>query len=140
MASVRGDSYPLLRPTGPEVAFYWLLVRGGEFTPEVLTTTPGGGQRALVVFGFRQEAEMYLRLEPEVGERGWRLRQSDAGEVLSMLWGLCKDVGCVALDPLPRGLSRRLPGYPETVMGRQEFMHFLMGGKWSKEEGQKVII
>ena len=140
MVSARGDSHPLPRSVGPEVAPYWLLVGGGDFTPEVLTTTPEGGQRALVVFGFRQEAEMYLRLEPEVGERGWRLRQSDAGEVLSVLWGLCKDVGYVALDPLPRGLSQRLPGCSETVMSRQEFMHFLMGRKWFKEEGQKVII
>ena len=60
----------------------------------------GEGGRALPVFSFREEAEMFLCLGGHGGD-GWRAMQSGAAEILSLLRGACADVRSVALDPLP---------------------------------------
>src|SRR5215213_8728805 len=81
---------------GPYSTF-WLLARQENGCMEVYTLGPGG--EALPVFSFKEEAEMFLRLEA-LGE-GWRTRKTTSGELVSMLYGLCGGVRRVALDPLP---------------------------------------
>jgi hypothetical protein len=76
---------------------YWLLasVRRGRL--EVLTTSLADGRGVLPVFSFEEEARLYLR----ASIRGsWRVRQTGAGELVSLLCGLCKEVELVALDPI----------------------------------------
>jgi hypothetical protein len=76
---------------------YWLLVKRRRDRLEVLTTSLADGQRVLPVFSFEEEAKLYLRL----GIRdGWRVRQTGAGELVSLLCGLCREVELVALDPM----------------------------------------
>jgi hypothetical protein len=64
---------------------------------EVLTTTLTDGRRVLPVFSFEEEAALYLRL----GNGGccW-VRPTGAGELVSVLYGPCREVELVALDPV----------------------------------------
>jgi hypothetical protein len=57
-------------------------------------------EQALALFGFAEEAALYLRLAGLEGD-GWWVRESGAGEVASMLFGPCAGENLVALDPLP---------------------------------------
>jgi hypothetical protein len=67
---------------------------------EVLTTSLADGRRVLPVFSFEEEADLYLRR----GTRGsWRVRRTEAGELLSLLYCLCNKVELVALDPISDG-------------------------------------
>jgi hypothetical protein len=76
---------------------YWLLVKCKRGKLEVLTTSLADDRRVLPVFSFEEEANLYLRL----GIRGsWRVRQTEAGELVSLLCGLCNKVELVALDPM----------------------------------------
>jgi hypothetical protein len=76
---------------------YWLLASVRRDRLEVLTTSLSDGRRVLPVFSFEEEAKLYLRL----GIRGsWRVRQTEAGELVSLLCGLRKEVEVVALDPM----------------------------------------
>ncbi len=76
---------------------YWLLASIRQGRVEVLTTSLADGRRVLPVFSFEEEAELYLR----PGIRGsWRVRQTEGGELLSLLHCLCNKVELVALDPM----------------------------------------
>jgi hypothetical protein len=62
-----------------------------------LTMGLADGRRMLPVFSFEEEAALYLRR----GIRGsWRLRRTEAEELVSLLYGLCSEVELVALDPM----------------------------------------
>jgi hypothetical protein len=78
---------------------WWLIAKNGDAGLEVFAVEHGGG-RALPVFGFEEEAAMFLRLGG-LAEEGWRVRESAPGELVSMLFGPCSDARSVALDPLP---------------------------------------
>jgi len=54
----------------------------------------------LPVFSFEEEAEMFLRLGL-LEKEGWRVRETTCGELTSVLYGMCRDVTHVSLDPLP---------------------------------------
>jgi hypothetical protein len=58
-----------------------------------------GGAASLPVFSHEEEAEMFLDLGG--AGNGWRTRESSAGEIVSLLFGLCSRAGSVALDPSP---------------------------------------
>ena len=59
-----------------------------------------GGEQALPVFSGEGEAEMFVWLGGAF-EDGWRVRETSAGELVSILYGPCAGVGSVALDPSP---------------------------------------
>lgn len=65
---------------------------------EILTVDYGNAS-SLPVFSHEEEAELFLCLG-EIGD-GWRVRESSAGEIVSLLFGPCVGVGSVALDPSP---------------------------------------
>jgi hypothetical protein len=77
---------------------FWLIAKAGTCPIETLTVECGGHE-ALPVFSHEEEAELFLRLG-RIGD-GWRVRESSAGEVVSLLFGPCAGVGSVALDPSP---------------------------------------
>ena len=77
----------------------WLVVRHNNSSLEVLTTNIGTDGEALPVFSFEEEAELFLRYGA-LGT-GWQVRETTAGELVSVLCGPCVDVGKVALDPPP---------------------------------------
>ncbi len=99
--------------------------RFGEIA--VLTEDPDGRGEGLPVFRFQEEAEMFLWLRGLVGD--WEVRETTAGELVSVLYGPCADVGRVIFDPLPRigasesveleGVDRKT--FVKTVMGARSF-------------------
>jgi hypothetical protein len=100
----RGASRRLLAPDPA----YWLIANSANGRVEVFTIECSSEGEVLPVFGHEEEAEMFLRLG-EV-EDGWRVRESRAGEVVSVLYGPCADVKEVALDPLPEMVAERIVG------------------------------
>jgi hypothetical protein len=83
---------------GSRVPVWWLIAQDGDGRLEPLTVTCGA-QRALPVFSFEAEAEMFRRLAGLVSR--WRVRSSGCGELVSVLWGPCAQAREVVLDPLP---------------------------------------
>ncbi len=83
---------------------------------------PGGGE-ALPVFSFEEEAEIFLGLS-EPG-RGWRVRKTTAGELVSLLFGPCRGIGRVALDPVAEFDARAL--LPLVSVRRERFVRSLLG-------------
>jgi hypothetical protein len=64
---------------------------------EVLTTSLADGRRVLPVFSFEEEAALFLCL----GLHGsWQVRRTGPGELVSLLYGPCREVELVALDPM----------------------------------------
>jgi hypothetical protein len=61
------------------------------------------GYEMLPVFGFREEAEMYLQIE--MLDDDWQIKKTSAGELLSMLSGSHAGVRSVTIDPYPSALS-----------------------------------
>jgi hypothetical protein len=76
---------------------YWLIVRNDNGWTEPLIIYLDG-QEALPIFSFREEAELFIRLE---AGGSWSVRETSAGELVSLLFGPYSCVQVVALDPLP---------------------------------------
>ena len=97
----------------------------------VLTEDPDGRGEGLPIFRFQEEAEMFLWLQGLGG--GWEVRETTAGELVSLLYGPCAHVGRVILDPQPRigaggnaepeSVDRKR--FVKTVVGTRSFSAFL---------------
>ena len=102
---------------------YWLIAKNQNGRVEMLTIECGGEQ-ALPVFSFEEEAELFLALGG-VG-RGWWVRESGAGEIVSVLYGPCAGVRSVVLDPLPEMVAEAAVGL--VSLSRERFVELLVGG------------
>jgi hypothetical protein len=109
------------KSSGPS---FWLIAKTENGRIEACTVNLPDGEEALAVFGHAEEAEMFLQLE--VSNRGWRIRESSAGEVVSVLYGPCKGIDNVVLDPLPRMLAERTVGL--VSMRRERFLEPITTG------------
>lgn len=89
---------------------------------EVLTADLDGLGEALPVFGFEQEATIFLRLGT-LGA-GWRVRETSTGELLSFLYGPCGGVERVALDPLPQMFDGAVVYF--VCVNRKDFVRTLL--------------
>ena len=100
-----------------DTRLFWLIVSHRTGGMEVLRITLASGGEAVAVFGFEEEARMYLELGVPGDE--WRARATTAGELASVLYGPCADVGRVVLDPLPSPFAEA----PSDLvsMGREAF-------------------
>ncbi len=80
----------------------WLIADRTDGKMDVFTIDDGG-DRVLPIFSYRDEAEMYVRLQigNPLGTSRWEPRASSPGEIVSVLCGPLSDVARVALDPLP---------------------------------------
>ena len=111
---------------------YWLIAKSENGRVEVLTVGLAEGEQALPVFGHEEEAEMFLSLGG-AGD-GWRVRESTAGELVSVLHGPCARVGCVAVDPLPVMLEEKTVGL--VSLDRERFLGLVLGrGRPSRRRG-----
>jgi hypothetical protein len=85
-----------------------LIVKNDNGALEMLTINLKE-QETILVFSFREEAELYMRFEVR---GGWWVRKTSAEELISLLFGPYSCVEMVALDPLPEicdeGMSRLL--------------------------------
>jgi hypothetical protein len=73
----------------------WLIAEQRCNGLEVFTI----GRDVLPVFSFREEAEMFLRLGHNTD--GWQIRETTCGELVSVLYGPCREITHVSLDPVP---------------------------------------
>jgi hypothetical protein len=83
---------------------FWVVFADECQLTRPLTLGLEGGKEALAVFSHREEADMLLRWFGTAGE-GWRIRETSAGEVVSLLYGPCCGANTVALDPSPQMLA-----------------------------------
>jgi hypothetical protein len=84
---------------------FWVIVKYRTGGMEVLRATLASGKEALPVFSFEDEARMFL----ELGTSGcWRVRETTADELTSVLFDLCPGVERVVLDPLPGPFAQAL--------------------------------
>ena len=100
---------------------FWLIVRHDAGRMEAMTTDLPSGEEALPVFSLEDEASMYLELG---AFDGWRVGETTAGELMSMLIGPCAGVRKVALDPLPGPDAAALACL--VSMERETFMESLL--------------
>ena len=110
---------------------YWIIARDAKNVkdrfgqPDLLTVDLDGTGEALPVFSFEEEAEMFLWLQRT--EDGREVRETTPGQLVSILYGPCADVGRVMLDPLPEiGLSMQIN---LLGMDRNDFVESVMGAK-----------
>lgn len=73
----------------------WLIVRSGRSCTDVMTLE-SSGERVLPVFSFEEEGVSYVGIRD-----GWRIKEVGAGELVSLLYGPCRNVKRVILDPAP---------------------------------------
>jgi DNA-binding NarL/FixJ family response regulator len=83
---------------------YWLITRNVNGRMEMLTLDRDG-RKMLPVFSHEEEAEMFLRLGG-IGEN-WRITESEAKELVSVLHRAGAGVKDVALDPLPEMVTEK---------------------------------
>jgi hypothetical protein len=102
---------------------YWLIARNDNGPLEMLTIDLDG-QETIPIFSFREEAEMFVWLE---AWDGWSVRETSAGELVSLLFGPYSCVKKVALDPLPEicdeGMTRLVS------VSRKDLARTLLGGR-----------
>jgi hypothetical protein len=98
---------------------FWLILRRRRGGTEVLTRVLSDGRRVLPVFSFEEEAVFYARTGA-----GSRARPTSTGELLSILYGPCRGVELVALDPWSNTEAEALTGL--VSLGRNRFLNLLM--------------
>ena len=109
----------------------WILTSYQHNQIEPLTLDPDGDGGFLPVFSFEEEAQAFLQLLGEEGKgTGWRIRETTAGELISVLLVLCAQVKRVALDPLPLSCGEAV--LPVISIKRNHFVQDLM------EEGRRM--
>ena len=110
---------------------YWIIAKDaknakdGFGQPELLTVDLDGAGEALPVFSFEEEAEMFLWLQ--TSEEGREVRETTPGQLVSILYGPCADVGRVMLDPLPEIGARMQISL--LGMDRDDFVESVMGAR-----------
>jgi hypothetical protein len=99
----------------------WLIAKRDDGRMDVLTLGPeeNGEEEALPVFSYEEEAEAFLRLQ-EPG-KSWRARETTIEELVSMLYGHCKSIEKVVLDPLLVAVDSRVV-VDLTGPGRENFL------------------
>lgn len=103
---------------------YWLIVKHDGLHTSVFAIELAGGQKVLPVFGHAEEAETFLRA---LRGSGWQIRETGAGELVSVLFGPCTNVRKIALDlPAPGASAEVLVNL--VSLGREDFVELLMSG------------
>jgi hypothetical protein len=109
---------------------FWLVVRHENRHIEVLMVGCSGEQ-ALPVFSGEGEAEMFVWLRGAF-EDDWRVRQTSAGELVSILYGPCTGVGSVALDPSPEMAAETIR---QVSVRRERFVSWIVDSPCSFSSG-----
>jgi hypothetical protein len=107
---------------------YWVIAKDakdGFGHPDLLTVDLDGAGEALPVFSFEEEAEMFLWLQTT--EEGREVRETTPGQLVSILYGSCADVGRIMLDPLPEIGARMQISL--LGMDRDDFVESVMGAR-----------
>ena len=107
----------------------WLIVRQRCSGLEVFTI----GRHVLPVSSFREEAEAFLHFKGAAD--GWHARETSCGELVSVLYGPCREVEHISLDPLPKIVE-------VTSLSRKAFVASLLGSDTSSavEESEMLVV
>ena len=105
---------------GHSVFVQYLIVRNDNNRLNVFTLHTDGGE-SLPVFSSETAARAFLRFNRCGVE--WHVRESTAGELISLLMGHIADVNLVALNPPPAATENDVT--PETV-AKRDFIGSLM--------------
>ena len=89
--------------SGARPPVYWLISKRGHGRTEVLTVDVGG-EDALPVFSFEEEARLFWLYEG-LG-MDWRVEKTTAGGTRRALFGPLSGVNRVVLDPLPASFGK----------------------------------
>jgi hypothetical protein len=108
---------------------YWLITKNANGPLEALTFDLDG-QETLPLFSFREEAEMFTRFE---AWDGWRVRETSAEELASLLVGPYSHVESMALDPLPEICDEGMVHL--VCLRRKEFARMLLD-----DRGIRIIL
>lgn len=100
---------------------YWLVEERGRVRPEVVVSRLADGRRVLPVFGFEEEAGIFVRL---AAREDRSVRQTGTDELVSLFRGPFVDIELVALDPLSDAEADMLNG--SVSLTRREFLDFLV--------------
>ena len=111
------------RRLGRSNMVYWLITKDENGRSEVLVISFASTEEALPVFSHEEEAELFLRLWEVEGE-GWQVRESTAGEIISVLYEPSVGVKRVALDPLPEMVAERTLGL--VSLSRERFLELVL--------------
>jgi hypothetical protein len=103
----------------------WLITKHTTNRMDVFTTYLCDDHKALAIFTFQEEAEMFLDLRLAASKDGWKVRQTSVGELVSVLYGPCSDTQKVVLDPVPEIGGEVLVDLLST--SRNAFLRFLLG-------------
>ena len=100
---------------------YWLITKRRRGRVDVMTIGLADGRNVLPVFSFEEEAALFLRL----GVQGsWQVRRAEAGELVSLLYGPCRGVQLVALDPVSDVAADLVNRF--VSLGRKRFVEVLL--------------
>jgi hypothetical protein len=103
---------------------YWLIVSHHGLRTSVFTIRLAGGEEVLPVFGHAEEAETFLQV---LGGSGWQIRETGAGELVSVLFDRYASIRKIALDPLaPVAGAEVLVNL--VSLGREDFVEHLTSG------------
>ena len=103
---------------------YWLVVKHHGLRTSVFTIELASGAKVLPVFGHAEEAEMFLRA---LGGNGWQIRETGAGELVSVLFDRYANIRKISLDPLaPVAGAEVLVNL--VSLSREDFMELLASG------------
>ena len=102
---------------------YWLVARRKTGPLEMLVVADVERGNTLPVFCSRKGAEVFACLEAP--DPGWCARECSAGELVSLLYGLCSSTRTILVDPPPR---TRRDGCSPRTFGKKEFIGLLAPG------------
>jgi hypothetical protein len=89
---------------------FWVVLEGGDWLSPLTVLLPEG-KEAMALFSGEEEARMFCHFRrEEEGASANTVRQTTAGEVISLLYCPWYATKHVALDPFPEILANRLLG------------------------------
>lgn len=101
----------------------WYMISRRERNRLEVLTVPLADEEVLPIFATKRAARHFLQSGDLEG--GWRIRESTAGELISLLLSRLADVDRISVYPRRDGLLADAAS-PESV-SKREFIAFLMG-------------
>jgi len=115
----------IMRGTRQPVLPYYVIARYEFSGLELLRVTLDSGEETLPVFSSEVVARDFLL--SSALEQDWYVRESYAGELVSLLLGLCAGVEWVRIDPLPG--EQAAEANPAEIAHWESFVGYLLGSK-----------
>src|SRR3954465_3254933 len=106
----------------PVLLRYVVARRGEDGGPRLFHILLGFGEETLPVFSSWEAAQNFA-LANTLGQE-WHVRETSAGELVSLLFGPCAAIEWVLLDPLARRISAG--DAAANLMSRERFVDYIL--------------